>query len=78
MEENWWSVSRELSFEISQLTITSFTQYIKQNLILQSLYSAEAKYGRNKSIQRHEKQFISLLNDSLYTVHAYSALKMKV
>ena len=50
MEENWWSVSRKLSFVIP-FTITSFTQCIKPNLIFKSLYNAYAKHKRNKSIQ---------------------------
>ena len=50
MEENWWSVSRKLSFVIP-LTITSFTQYANQNLIFKSLYHASTKQGRNKSIK---------------------------
>ena len=36
VQENWWLVNRKLSFVIP-LTMTSFTQYIKQNLVFKSL-----------------------------------------
>ena len=44
------AVSRELSF-IILLTIMTFMQYVKQNLIFMSVYYAYAKHGRNKSIK---------------------------